>query len=205
MARTFITRRWVLATCSLCEAVVAFVNLLMKDPAGSPLLSRLAIENGVVFQGKFALVAAVCLAAGVPWTSPKKNSWLLGLNAVALAGYGLISVFLSRGRLAFFPVALLFMMMAASLGFYLLSISWPPKSGGGEWLVRLAGVVLMGFAMAFLPLGLRWIGFHGSGAYFIWASSFFGFSAVCVLVVSLLPDSQPMRMHGGADAAFPSV
>ncbi len=205
MARMFITSRWVLAACVLCEAVVALVNLLMKDPAGYPLLSRLAIENGVVFQGKLALLAAVCQAVASPRTSPKKNTWLLALNAAALAGYGLVSVFLSRGRLAFLPVALLFVMMAASLGFYLLSISWPLRSGRGARLVGLAGVVLMGFAMAFLALGLHWIGFHGPGAYFIWASSFFGINAVCVLVVSLRLDSQPMHTHSGANAAFPSV
>ena len=50
----------------------------------------------------------------------------------------------------------------------------------------LAGVASVGFAVAFLALGLRWITVEpGSRSDLLWLGSYFGFSAICMLGLGL--------------------
>jgi uncharacterized membrane protein HdeD (DUF308 family) len=205
MPRTLLKSWWLLAACGVFEAAIAFVNFLMRDPSGSLTLRQFAGVNTVVFQGKFALAAGVCALAAVIWMSMKSKAWLLALNGLALCVYGLISVFWSQGKLAFLPVALLFVVMAISLGIYALAVALTQGRGPGQWLLGLAGAISVGFALAFFALGLRWIGFHGPGSYFLWSSSYFGFSAICMLGLGLRLNARLATLHHMASGASPTL
>jgi uncharacterized membrane protein HdeD (DUF308 family) len=196
MKQTLIRSWWLLVLCGVLEGVVGLINLGMRDPSGSVLLRKLALAGigTVVFQGKFALAAGACgLAAGIAMALRDK-SWLLTLNGLALCAYGLLSIFWSQGRLAFLPVALLFVLMAMTLGAFALAFTRRLHQDAEKWLLGLAGAVSIGFGLAFLALGYRLIGFHGPSSYFLWSSSYFGFSAICTLALGLLLHSRQARL-----------
>src|SRR5215469_3125712 len=105
--QTLMKNWWLVALCGVAEALYAAGNFLMKDPAA---------KITVIFLGKFALAAGVCAIAAGIWRSEKRKPWLLVVNRAALVAYGLLSIFFSRRRLSFTPVALLFILMTLSIG-----------------------------------------------------------------------------------------
>jgi len=74
-----------------------------------------------------------------------------------------------------------------------------------EWFLGLAGAASVGFALAFLAFGFRWIEMQPRPhADFLWFGSYFGFSALCMVGLALrlhsLGGSQPG--HWKASPAF---
>lgn len=193
---------WLLVLCGLLEGVVGLANLIMRDPSGSVLLRKFAVESTVVFQGKFALAAGACGLAAAIVMALKHKSWLLALNGLALVAYGLLSIFWSQGRLAFLPVALLFVVMAMSLGIFALAFTLGLHQGAEKWLLGVCGVLSIGFGLAFLALGYGLIGFHGPGSYFLWSSSYFGLSAICMLALGLFLHSLQARLSISGNVAL---
>jgi uncharacterized membrane protein HdeD (DUF308 family) len=191
MQRNLVRGWWLLAFCGVLEAIYSFFNLLMADPDGSVTLRKFAIRSTVVFLGKFALGAGVCTIAAGIWSSGNRKSWLLVLNGLALTAYGLISMFW-RGRLTFLPVALLFVVMALSIGaFALASLPAVRHQVFEKWAFSFGGAAEIGFAVAFLAFGLRWMRFEQPGSYFVWVSCFFALSAVCMLGIGLRLNNVP--------------
>jgi len=86
-------------------------------------------------------------------------------------------------------MALLLVVMAMSGGILALAIARTlRRSVADEWVFGLAGAGSVGFALAFLALANGWIQlerrpFHPS--VFLWQCIYFGFSAVCMLVLAL--------------------
>jgi hypothetical protein len=86
-------------------------------------------------------------------------------------------------------MALLLVVMAMSGGILALAIARTlRRSVADEWLFGLAGAGSVGFALAFLALANGWIQlerrpFHPS--VFLWQCFYFGFCAVCMLVLAL--------------------
>lgn len=179
-------RNWLLVLAALLQAMFAAVNLIMQDPNGSVALRRLALENTALFQAKFALAAGLCTLAAGLWRAmngAKPGSWLLALDGLALSAFGLIPV-LWTGPLHFRPFfALLLVGMAISVGLSAIGATRQPHSAA-EWLTRLAGLAVVGFAFAFLAMDFRWIELDQPGSYFVCLSSFFALSAVCLLGIA---------------------
>jgi uncharacterized membrane protein HdeD (DUF308 family) len=187
MIQTLIRNWWLLALCGIADAIYSAGNFLMKDPE---------VRITVAFLGRFALAAGACaLAAGI-WRSGKGKSWMLVLNGAALSVFGLISIFWSRGRLAFLPVALVLVVMAVSLGVFALATA-PTlrRHTADQRLLSLVGAASLGFALSFLAVGFRWIRLEQPGLYFIWMSGYFGFSAICMLALGLRLKSLRMSVH----------
>jgi uncharacterized membrane protein HdeD (DUF308 family) len=200
LIQTLIKKWWLLALCGVLEATYAVMNLLMPGPDGFLTLRTFA-ERGTVLQlGMLALAAGVCTLAASIWNSRMSKSWLLALNGLALSALGLICLFW-RGRLAFRTVALLFVVMALSIGILELATALGLRRHvADEWVLGFAGVVSVGFALAFLALAFRWIKPEQPASLFIWMSSYFGFSAVCMLGLSLRLNSLRIAIHRIAGA-----
>jgi uncharacterized membrane protein HdeD (DUF308 family) len=205
MTRTLARSWWLLLVCGVLEALIAFLNLLMQDPSGSIILRKFALESTVVFQGGLAVVAGACALAAGTWCFADRKSWLLVLNGLAFGAYGLISVFWSRGRLAFLPVALLFVVMALSLGILAWTSALTLGRRADKWLFGLAGCGSMCFALAFLAWGFGWVSLDGPGSYFLWSSSFFGLSAICMIGLGLHLNGEQTTLPTLASGTFPAV
>lgn len=205
MIQTLIRNWWLLVLCGVLEAVYAVMNLFMLDPEGSPTLRTFGLRMTVVFLGKFALAAGVCAVAAGVWRAGKGKSWLLALNGLALSAFGWISIFYSRGRLAFLPVALLFVVMALSLGVPALAAA-PTlrRHAPDQRLLRLAGAGAAGFGLGFAALGFGWIELQQPGSYFLWTSCYFGFSAICMLGLGLRLNRLRAAIHRMAASALPA-
>ena len=161
---------WLLAAGGVFEAVYAAMNLFGQD---------------VVFLGKPALAAGVCTVAAAIGKPGRGGSWLLALNGLALSAFGVASLFPPHGRVGFLPYALLFVIMAMSIGILALSAARGLRQHVSEqWFFGLAGAVLVGFALGFLIFGFRWIRLEPL-AYVLWMSSYFAFSAICKLGLGL--------------------
>ena len=151
-----------------------------------------------------ALAAGACTIAAGLWHSSKGRSWLLVVNGAALAALGLILRFWT-GRLALRTIALLFVVMALSIGILQLATAlrlW--RHVAEEWFLGLAGAVSVGFAVAFFGLAFRWIKPERPESIFLWLSSYFGFSAICMLTVSLRLNSVRAAIHRMAGSALPA-
>ena len=121
---------------------------------------------------------------------PRKGKcWLLVLNGLALGGLGLICCQLTHYPISFRTIALLFVVMALSIGFFELVIARSLRRQhhvADEWLLGLAGAASVGFALAFFAFAFRWIKLDpGSHSDFLWFGSYFGFSAICMLGLAL--------------------
>lgn len=174
-----------LLLCGVLEAIISAGYLIGQDTDG--LLNFHAWHGRVMLLGWLMIAAGVCAIAAGIWNSRSSKSlpgWLFVLNGVASAALGGIFVFWT-GPLAFRTVALLIVVMAASLGVYELA-------AGREWLIRGAGVISVGFALAFLGFVFRWIKLNpASPAQSLdWLASYFGFSAICMLGLALWPKLQ---------------
>jgi uncharacterized membrane protein HdeD (DUF308 family) len=157
LIQTLIKNWWLLALCGVIDAIYSVTNLLMPGPDGSLTLRTFA-ERGTILQlGVLALAAGACTIAAAIWSSKKGKPWLLVLNGLALSALGLICLFWT-GRLAFRTVALLFVVMALSIGILELATALTLRRHvANEWFLGLAGAASVGFALAFLALAFRWI------------------------------------------------
>lgn len=188
MIQTLTKNWWLLALCGVLEAIYSFANLFMQDPDGSLTLRKYALKSTVVFLGKLALAAGACTIAAGMWRSAQGKSWLLVLNGLALSALGLIFTFWT-GPVAFRTIALLLVVMAMSIGIFELVIaraSRRQRHVADEWFLGLAGAASVGFALAFLAFAFRWIKLESRPqSDFLWFSSYFGFSAMCMLGLAL--------------------
>jgi uncharacterized membrane protein HdeD (DUF308 family) len=178
---------WLLALCGVLDAIYSVMNFFMQRPDGSLTLRTFVQRGTVVHMGMLALAAGACTIAAGIWSSRKGKSWLLVLNGLACSTLGLLFAFWT-GRLAFRTVALLIVVMAMSIGIYELAAARTlRRHRADEWLLGAAGVVSVGFALAFFAFVCRSIKLEpGSPAQtLLWLGSYFGFSAICMLGLAL--------------------
>jgi len=208
LIQTLIKNRWLLALCGVFCAAYSVMNLLYMEgrPDGFLTLRRFAGYDAVRNMGMVALAAGICAIAAGMWSSRNGRPWLLALNGLALSVFALITTFWSRGRpLSFRPISLLFVAMAMSVGILALATALRMRRHvAGEWLLGTAGVASVGFAVGFFALGLNWIRLQPPHAYFLWMSSYFGFSAIFMLGVALRLNGLRADIHRMASRALPA-
>jgi hypothetical protein len=207
LTRTPRMSRYLLALCAVLYAAIAGIYLIMYNTGPDGTLTLHGFNDTVLFLNRLTLAAGVCtIAAGIGLAAQAK-SWLLFLNGLALSAYGLIPL-VWKGPLGFDFLALPIMIMALAFGILALATARTLRRHvADEWLFGLAVAGSLGFALAFLALANRWIqlerrAFHPSA--FLWLCAYFGFSAVCMLLLSLrLPRSGPSDT--GPWANFPQL
>ncbi len=178
-------KNWLIVLAGVLQATFAVLNLLMRDP-DSVLLRRFITENPSLFQAQLALAAGLCTIAAGIWRPGRSKSWLLGVNGLALAVYGLVPAIWADRPLSFRPLfALLLVVMATTIGILVLADARTVR-GVREWFLGLAGTAAIGFAVAFLALDLRWIPIGQPGSFFLLLGSFFASSAICLIAVAVL-------------------
>ena len=197
MAQSVIKRWWLLALCGVLDALFAGLIVLMGNPDGSPNL-RLFIHgrNAITQLGLLALAAGVCTIAASVWRSRKDNSWLLMLNGLACTSLGILVTLGTTRPITFRTIALVIVIMAMSIGLYELATARTLRGQlVDEWLLGVAGVVSVGFAVVFLGFVLRWIKLDPSPSAqtFNWLGSYFGFTAICMVGLALRLNG--LRVH----------
>jgi uncharacterized membrane protein HdeD (DUF308 family) len=197
MTQTLIKNWWLLALCGVLDAMYALINLFMLDPDGSLTLRKWLGPGTVVDLGELALAAGVCTIAFGVWSGGKGKSWLLALNGAALSVYGLVSLSsLPRHRISFLPFALLFVVMALSIGVFAFATAQNLRRHNlDKWLLSLAGSASIVFALGFLVLGFGLIRLGQPPAFLIWMSSYFAFSALCMIGMGLRLNSMRVAVH----------
>jgi hypothetical protein len=202
LIQTLIKNWWLLAMFGALEAIVSVMYLIMRDQDG-PLIFD-AWHGTIVFQGKLMLAAAACAIAAGIWRSAKGKCWLLILNGLAIGALGLICYGFTGFRISFLTVALLIILAATSAGILELAIARTLRLQGhvaDGWFLSLGGAASVGFALAFLALGFRWIKIGpGSHLDLLWLGSYFGFSAICMLGLALRLRTQDLSQSGQREA-----
>ena len=202
LIQTLIKNWWLLALCGVLDAIFSVVYLVTQAPDGSLTVRKYAVHGTIVFLGKLALAAGACTIAAGLWRSTKGKSWLLVVNGLALSALGLIFNNLTHYRISFRTVALLLVVMAMSVGiFELVTARTLRRHVADEWFLGLAGAASVGFALAFLALGFRWIQLEQPESMFLWLSSYFGYSAICMLALALRLNSLRAAIHRMASSA----
>ena len=202
LIQTLIKNWWLLALCGVLDAIFSAVYLVTQAPDGSLTVRKYAVHGTIVFLGKLALAAGACTIAAGLWRSTKGKSWLLVVNGLALSALGLIFNNLIHYRISFRTVALLLVVMAMSVGiFELVTARTLRRHVADEWFLGLAGAASVGFALAFLALGFRWIQLEQPESMFLWLSSYFGYSAICMLALALRLNSLRAAIHRMASSA----
>lgn len=191
MIQTLMNNWLLLAVCSVLEATISVIYLIMWDTDG-PLTFH-SWHGTILFLGQLALAAGACTIAAGLWRSEKGKCWLLVPNGLALGALGLICYGSARFSISFRTVALVIILMAMSIGI-LASVTARTlrrqRHVADGWFLGLAGVASAGFALAFLALGFRWIQMGPeSHTDLLLLGSYFGFSAICMLWLAL-------RLHG---------
>ena len=195
MIQTLTKNWWLLGLCGVLDAIISVFYLIIYDTSPDILGG-----NGImVFLNRLTLAAGACTIAASIWRSAKGKSWLLVLNGLSLSAYGLMALFW-RGPLSFGFFAFLLAVTAMTFGILALAIARTLRRRvADEWFFGLAGAASVGFALSFLALANHWIQlerrlFHPSA--FLWLCFYFGFSAICMLGLSLrlhkLDTSEPL-------------
>ena len=189
MTQSLVKSWWLLALCGVLDALLAILILLMGRPDGSPILRTLIHGRAAVSQlGIVALAAGVCTIAASVWGSRKDSSWLLMLNGLACSSLGLLVTLGATRAITFRTIALVMVIMAMSTGLYELGTARALRGHLADgWLLGAAGVVSVGFAVAFMAFVLRWIKLDPSPSTqtFNWLGSYFGFTAICMVGLAL--------------------
>jgi uncharacterized membrane protein HdeD (DUF308 family) len=192
MTQSLVKSWWLLALCGVLDALFAVLIFLMGSLDGSPNLRAIIHAKNASSQlGLIALAAGVCTIAASVWGSRKDNSWLLVLNGLACSSLGLLVTLGATGAIrpiAFRTIALVIVIMAMSTGLYELTTARTLRKHLIDgWLLGAAGVVSVGFAVAFLAFVLRWIRLDPSPSAqtFDWLGSYFGFTAICMVGLAL--------------------
>ena len=204
LIQTLIKNWWLLALCGVLDAMYSVTNLLMQGPDGSLTLRTFVLKATVVRMGMLALAAGACTIAAGIWSSGKGKSWLLVLNGLARSALGLILLFWT-GPLGFPTVALLLVVMAMSIGILELAIALTLRRHvADQWFLGVAGAASVGFALAFFALAFRWITPERPESIFLWLSSYFPFSAICMLGLALRLNRLLPAIHRMAGSALPA-
>ena len=197
--QTLIKNGWLLALCGLLDAIYAAVTFLMQDPDGS-VIFRTSVNryDTLEHMGLLALAAGACTVAtgGVGF---REKSWLVVVNGLACGALGLTLCGTFGSRIGFRTLALFIVVMALSLGIYELSAALTLRGHSpGKWLVTSAGVISIGFALAFLAFAFHWIEMGRRPlADFVWFGSYFGFTALGMLGLGLgMHGSGPFQLKG---------
>jgi uncharacterized membrane protein HdeD (DUF308 family) len=197
LIQTLINNWWLLALCGVLDAIMSIIYF---NHAGHGFHAM----KDVAFLGKVTLAAGACTIAVGIWRSAKGKCWLLVLNGLALGALGLIFNGIFGFKISFRSVALLIILMAMSFAILELVTARTLRRQRhvvDGWFLGLAGVASVGFALAFLALGFRWIKIEpGSLSDLLWLGSYFGFSAICMLGLALRLHSQ-----SGQWGAFPQL
>jgi uncharacterized membrane protein HdeD (DUF308 family) len=166
--------------------------LIMQNPDGSLTFRKFATHTTVVFLGKLTIAAGVCTIAAGIWRSSTGKCWLLVLNGLALSALGLILNGSSGTRVSFRTVANLLVVVAMSIGIFELATARTLRRHvPHKWFLGLVGAASLGFALAFLWIKPE----SGSHSDFLWIGSYFGFSAISMLVLALLLQRLPRTAH----------
>jgi uncharacterized membrane protein HdeD (DUF308 family) len=185
--QTLVKNWWLLALCSVFDAMLSAIYLVMRGTNGGILWHT---WNGtVVFAGKVAMIAGACSIAAAIWRSRDGKSWALALNGLALAIFGFIQSGLTRFPISILVFAVLISVMTLSLGFLELGIgrtlsSMGRRADGGFFAAT--GLLSLIVVLPSLALGLRWIRVQpGSHLDFLWLGTYFGFAAVCLMALAV--------------------
>jgi len=205
LIQTLAKNWWLLALCGLLDAILALMNVSMRDPNGSLTLRIFVPMSAGVLMCRLALAAGACTIAAGTWRSRRGRSWLLAVNGVAFSAYGLIPLILWTRPLSFRLFALLLVVMAISIGILELATARTLRRHvADKWFLGLAGAASIGFALAFLALAFRWINLEpGSHSVFLWLGSYFGFSAICMPGLALRLHSLGLSQSGPWEALPP--
>lgn len=186
-----LTRNWLLVFSAVAYALMSVVYFLLEQDGQLAFHSWRSL---VTFLGELALAAAVCTIAAGLTRFINGQGWLLVLNGLAMGALGVIYIYLIHYRISFLSIALLVILMAITSGSFEFAAARTLWHRGNVWdgrLLGLAGVASVGFAVAFLALGLRWIRIEpGSHTDLLWLGLYFGFSAAGTLVLALRIHSQ---------------
>ncbi len=190
MNQTLIKNWWLLVLGAGLEAIYSLVSLFMQDADGFLILRTHVLKGTVVFLGKLALASGACTIAAGIWRSAKGKSWLLLLNGLALSALGLIFNGTFGFRISFRAVALLLVVMAMSIGIFESVIARtlrPLRHVADQWIFGAAGAASVVFGLVFLGFVFRWIRLEPAAPFqsLLWVGSYFGFSAICMLVLGL--------------------
>lgn len=183
--RDLITKSWpILAVCGALDVLQAVVNLMMASPSWALPLGRHAVKD----MGVLALCAGACaIAAGVRNSRSKLNV-LLATHGLALSAFGVIGLTpLVRGPLSFRPVALLFFIMAASIGAFALGAArrLAVDAQQARTMLRVAGAISICFAVSFVAVALGWLRVRPPLAFWTWMACYFAFCAVFFLRLAI--------------------
>jgi uncharacterized membrane protein HdeD (DUF308 family) len=202
--QTLIKNWWLLALCGVLYAVFSVLYLVMQGPDGSLTLRTFALKGTVVLLGKLAIAAGACTIAAGIWGPTKGKSWLLVLNGLACGALGLIFIGIVGvgGRVSLRTITEILAVMAISIGVFELGTARAlRRHAADKWSLGLAGTASVGFSLAFLALGFRWINLAPrSHADFLWIGSYFGFTAICMLGLALRLHSLGLSQSGQWEA-----
>ena len=175
------TQNWFFPTLS--GVFYATLSVIFFIYAADGLRSRSTLATF----GDLALAAGVCVIAAGIWKPASDRSWFLALEGLTCSALGLLITFW-RGSIAFRTIAALIVVMAVSLGIHELQTTLSAHlSGPRKWFSAAASIISFGFALAFLGFFLRLIPLAPSPSVqtFLWIGSYFGFSALCMLGMTL--------------------
>jgi len=176
---------WLLALCGFLDAIYTGTILFMQGPDGYwTLRTEVNSSSTLLLMGLLALAAGVVTLAAGFWSSRNHESWLVVLNGLACGAFGLTFFAESIG---FSTFAYLISLMALSIGIYELATARTLRRRPmDKWFLGAAGVVSVGFALAFLSFICGFIKLEPRPlSDFVWVGSYFGFSAICMLGLSL--------------------
>jgi len=176
MVQRLINNWWLLILCGAFDAAFSAMIFFMQRPDGSRRSGD--YRTTLVQMGILVLGAGICTIAAGVWSYTNRQSWLLVVNGLACAILGLLFTLWTR-PLGFRTIALLIVVMAITLGIYVLataSIAW-----------RAAGLAAFGFALVFLAFVFRWTRLWpvSLAESLFWIGSFFAFSAICMFALGL--------------------
>lgn len=197
MIQTLVKNWWLLALCGVLDAIISVVCF-------NHARNGFHVLRDITSLGKVALVAGACSIAVGIWRSATGKCWLLVLNGLALAALGLLFNGIAGFRISFRTIALLIILMAMSVAILELLIARTLRRQrriADGWFLDLAAVASVGFALAFLALGFRWIKpLPGSLSTLLWLGAYFAFSAICMLALALR-----LHSHSGQRQALPPL
>jgi uncharacterized membrane protein HdeD (DUF308 family) len=205
LIQTLAKNWWLLVLCGVLEAIISAIFLTMQQTDGPITFNEW--NRTVIFLGKLAMATGACaIVAGIS-RSAKREYWLLMLNGLALFTLGVIYYRFVRFGISFRTIALLIIVMAISIGTLELITARRPKGQHrfwDEWLVRVAGVASIGFALVFFALGFGWIKMGPrSHTDLLWLGFYFGLNAISMLGLAL-PNSRARGLsQSGLDGTLP--